>query len=133
MVVRLVSCAKCGAPLRVWNLASIVRCPHCASRLAVRRERGRQGFAEVNMSTQLLVPLGGSTEIEAENAEPRILRRRLAHLDREWETISKQYSYSVLRSQSLWGPASKSKVPRGWAAWGLGYAWVKTYVGDELI
>ncbi len=86
MLERLL-CNSCGAPLEVPESANFVRCNHCSTQLAIRRED--------NVTfTEQLEELTEKTDALADRVDTLTSQNDIAALDREWELDRENYMVS---------------------------------------
>ncbi len=115
-------CNGCGAPLEVPESANFVKCNHCQTQLAVRRN-------ESSTFTESIDKLNATTESLAEQVTRLTRQQELAVLDREWEIERANYMITNNETGRSSVPTEGGAMIGGIVATVFGVLWMLFAIG----
>ena len=108
-------CNSCGAPLEVPDSANFIKCNHCDTQLAIRRDNSVT-------FTETIDRLAKSTEALQEEVKQLSAQQAIADLDRQWQ-IEREGFYINGENGSRHLPSEGASVVGGIIAVGFGIFW----------
>ena len=91
MKLEKVVCNSCAAPLEIPESANFIRCNHCSTQLAVRRNQNITFTEQMEELADRAEELSDRTAELSEQVESLRIQNEIASLDREWEQERRTY------------------------------------------